>query len=400
MPVIFASKKQLKEIIMVLNRLSQGELGQRAYIKSEDLIGELGQAVNLLAEKLENRIAVLEKENSKVRAILDNMVEGVVAVDKDTRIISVNPTFAKIFNISEKVCQGKLFLEIIRNSDISEIIAEVLIKGEFISKEISLVWPVQRIFQINASALFEREAISGCVLVIHDITEMRKLETMRRDFVANVSHELKTPLTSIKGFVETLLEGALEDKENSRSFLEIIRDHTDRLNSLINDLLELSSIESRQVKPENQEVNLKELSQKILLGFGSQLKKKSIKVEIDLPDSLLIRVDPHQMEQVFTNLLDNAIKFNKDKGKVRIYAEEFIGEIRVTVEDSGIGIPEADVPRIFERFYRVDKARSRQLGGTGLGLAIVKHIVESRGGQVGVESTEGLGAKFWFTLPK
>ncbi|MFH1355111.1 MAG: ATP-binding protein, partial [Candidatus Omnitrophota bacterium] len=235
---------------------------------------------------------------------------------------------------------------------------------------------------------------------IHDITEIRQLERVRRDFVANVSHELKTPLTSIKGFIETLLEGALDDKKNSRHFLEIIQNHTNRLDSLINDLLSLSHLESRQIELKREEVNLKELSDEVISGFKSQLKKKSITVTNELPKDLSLKIDRDRIEQVFTNLMDNAIKFNKDKGLIKIYSQESSGKIKIVVEDSGIGIPAKDTSRLFERFYRVDKNRSRELGGTGLGLSIVKHIVELHGGAVGLESTEGLGSKFHFTLPK
>ena len=193
-------------------------------------------------EAFKKSIHILENENNRVHAILNSMVEGVVAVDKDTRVLWLNPTAEKIFNISESSTQGRIFLDVFPNNDIAEIIALVLKNGEVISQELSLIWPVQKIFQVNASAIFESKVTNGCLLVIHDITEMRRLETMRRDFVANVSHELKTPLTSIKGFVETLLEGALEDKENSVNFLKIINDHADRLNTLIDDLLDLSHI--------------------------------------------------------------------------------------------------------------------------------------------------------------
>jgi two-component system phosphate regulon sensor histidine kinase PhoR len=259
---------------------------------------------------------------------------------------------------------------------------------------------VQKVFQVNASPIFEKEAVSGCLMVIHDITEIRKLERIRSDFVANVSHELKTPLTSIKGFVETLLEGALEDKQNSKNFLKIIQEHANRLDNLINDLLALSYLESSQAELKKEELDLQELTDKVLAGFRAQLKKKQIEARNNLPPKCFIQADRDKMEQVLTNLIDNAIKFNKEKGWINIDFQEMPHSKKVSIEDSGIGIPEKDVPRIFERFYRADKARSRQLGGTGLGLSIVKHIVELHAGSVGVESTEGLGSKFWFSLPK
>jgi len=218
--------------------------------------------------------------------------------------------------------------------------------------------------------------------------------------VANVSHELKTPLTSIKGFVETLLGGALDDKENNRNFLKIIQDHAERLDSLVNDLLSLSHLESKEIMLKKTNFNLKQQVEGVISGFRSQLKKKNIEIKNELPADISVTADKNRLEQVVTNLIDNAIKFNKEKGFVRIFGEEINGKVKITVEDSGIGIPEKDIPRIFERFYRVDKARSRELGGTGLGLSIVKHIVELHSGSVGVESTEGFGSKFWFSLPK
>lgn len=352
------------------------------------------------SERAQEQLAALETRCTPVLGVLESMVEGVIIVAKDTKIVSINPSAEKIFGILKNQAEGKFFLESIRNTDIAELINESFKRGEFISKELTLVWPVQKTFQINASVISDASGVRGCLLIIHDITEIRRLEQMRRDFVANVSHELKTPLTSIKGFVETLLSGALDDKENSLQFLRIIQEHADRLDSLINDLLDLSRLESKETKLPTFQVNLKGLADKILAGFKSQIEKKSIVVENNIPYTMQARLNKDRGEQIFTNLIDNAIKFNRDNGSIKVYAEELASNIKITVEDSGIGIPPKDIPRIFERFYRVDKARSRELGGTGLGLSIVKHIVELHGGEVGVESTEGLGSKFWFILSR
>ena len=356
--------------------------------------------LNSELETFQKRFNLLENENNRIHAILNSMVEGVIAVDKDTRVLWLNPTAENIFNISQSSAQGKIFLEVFPNNDIAEVIALALKGGELVSQELTLIWPLQKVFQVNATPIFESKAVSGCLLVIHDITEIRRLENMRRDFVANVSHELKTPLTSIKGFVETLLEGALDDKENSVNFLKIISAHADRLNTLINDLLDLSQIESKEILLKKNEFSLAGLVNEVISGFKSQVKKKQIEISSMLPLGLELAADKSKIEQVFTNLINNAIKYNKEKGFVRIYSEQLADKIKIVVEDSGSGIPAKDISRIFERFYRVDKARSRELGGTGLGLSIVKHIIELHSGSVGVESTEGLGSKFWFIIPQ
>jgi len=395
-----ATIKPINKIIHASRRFSAGDFNHKILVDSQDEIGELASTLNKMAEGLEAKIKEVEIQNQQLKAILETMVEGIIVTDKASHIISINPTVEKIFNITKIDVEGKLFLEVIRNNDIAEITNNVLENGQFVSRELSLIWPVQRIFKIDASPIFQEGIVSGCLLVIHDITEMRRLETMRRDFVANVSHELKTPLTSIKGFVETLLEGALQDKENSRHFLQIIQDHANRLDNLVSDLLDLSHLESQEIKLDTQKFNLKKLVDDALAGFNSQLKKKSIKAENILSESLFIQADKDKIGQVLTNLIDNAIKFNRENGSLKIYSHDLDNKIRITVEDSGMGIPPKDIPRIFERFYRVDKARSRELGGTGLGLSIVKHIIELHGGSVGVESTEGLGSKLWLCLPK
>lgn len=391
---------KLHKFVRISDSFSKGDFSHKIFLDSKDELGELASTLNSMAQNLEDKIHEIEIKNQHLVAILESMVEGIIVVDKTSRIVSVNPTVENIFNISKKNLEGKIFLEVIRNNDISDIISAVLKKGEFTSCELTLVWPVQKIFQINASPVFEKGIVSGCLLVIHDMTEIRKLETMRRDFVANVSHELKTPLTSIKGFLETLLEGALDDKENNRRFLIIMQNHTERLNKLVDDLLSLSHLESKEILLRKDFFNLYQQVAKVITNCVAQLKKRNIEIKNELPVNLLVNADKDKLEGVFTNLIDNAIKFNKEKGIIRIYSQDEERRIKIVIEDSGIGIPEKDIPRIFERFYRVDKARSRELGGTGLGLSIAKHIVELHGGTIGVESVEGLGSKFWFTLPK
>ena len=376
-----------------------GDFSHRIIQPSKDQIGALASTLNKMAQDIENKIKEIETQRQEFRAIFNSMAEGVLVTDVAGRLVSVNSTLEKIFEVTEANAKGKNFLEIIRNNDIEEVIRRVLKTGAPIAKEINLVYPVQRIFEVNATPIFEHVSVNGCLVVIHDMTDMRKLETMRRDFVANVSHELKTPLTAIKGFTETLLEGAVDDKENNRHFLKIIQEHTERLESLINDLLVLSHLESKGLLLKKTDFNLRRQLEKIVLNNSVQLKKKNLEVRNELSADILVRADQDRIEQVLINFMDNAIKFNKENGWIKVYAEKGDHEVKIIVEDSGVGIPAKDIPRIFERFYRADKARSSELGGTGLGLSIVKHIVELHGGRVGVESTEGLGSKFRFTLP-
>lgn len=392
--------RPINRMIQVSRKFSEGDFSRRIMQSSNDEIGELAMTLNRMAQGLEDKIKEIKTQNQKLAAIFNSMIEGIIVVDKSASIISVNPTIEQIFSVSKKEVEGKIFMEVIRNNEIFDVISSILDNGKPLSRELDLVLPVRKIIGVNAVPIFDNNAINGCLIVIHDITEIRKLETMRSDFVANASHELKTPLTSIKGFVETLLEGAIDDKQNNRNFLKIIQEHAERLNNLVEDLLSLSHLESKEIALDKKSFDLKEQLEEIVLSFRSQLKKKNIEIKTDICGSISVAADKRKIEQVLTNLLDNAIKFNKEKGSMHIYMQELNGKIKVCVEDSGIGIPEKDIPRIFERFYRVDKARSRELGGTGLGLSIVKHIVELHGGNVGVESTEGIGSKFYFIIPK
>ncbi|MFA5351362.1 MAG: ATP-binding protein, partial [Candidatus Omnitrophota bacterium] len=378
----------INRIIHISSKFAKGDFSRRIFQGSNDEIGSLAVTLNKMAQDIEEKIREIATKNQHLEAIFNSMIEGVIVTDASSRIISVNHAIEVLFDIKKAQIQGKFFLEGIRNSQISELINDAMSSANLISKEVTLLMPMQKVVQVNVSPVFEQDKVTGSVTVIHDITEIRRLETMRRDFVANVSHELKTPLTSIKGFVETLLEGAMEDKENNLNFLRIINNHVDRLNTLINDLLELSHIESKEIVLKKDKFVLAGLVNEVIMGFKSQAKKKGIEIKSDLPPGLEILADKSKVEQVFANFISNAIKYNKEKGFVRIYSEQFTDKIRIVIEDSGSGIPIKDIPRIFERFYRVDKARSRELGGTGLGLSIIKHIVELHSGSVGVESTE------------
>jgi len=392
--------KPINKIIHISRKFSSGDFTHRIYHDSKDEIGELAATLNKMSEDIENKIKEIKTQNQELSAVFNSMIEGVIVIDRSGRIVSVNQTVEKIFGIIGREAEGRIFLEAVRNNGIAEVIDTVIKEGKPVSKEIALIFPVSRTFEISATPIFDNEAVSGCLVVIHDITEIRRLETVRSDFIANVSHELKTPLTSIKGFVETLLEGALSDNENSRNFLKIIQDHAERMNCMVDDLLSLAHLESKDITLQRSSFNLRHQLEELIPGLRSQLKKKNIEIRNELPADISVTADKNRIQQVFTNLIDNAIKFNKDNGWIKVYGQEINGKMKICIEDSGAGIPQKDISRIFERFYRIDKARSRELGGTGLGLSIVKHIIELHNGSVGVESTEGFGSKFWFILPR
>lgn len=398
---IFASHTigPIRRMIYASRRFADGDFTHRIIPSSKDELGELATTLNTMAQHLEDKIRELGTQNQKLSAVFNSMTEGIIITDRLTKVLSINTSAERIFALQADRSGGRLFLETIRNADIAAVIENVLATGRPVSEEAVIVYPLKKVLQVNAAPIFRGADVTGCLIVMHDITEMRRLETVRRDFVANVSHELKTPLTSIKGFVETLLDGAIDDRENNRRFLEIIRNHTDRVTDLIDDLLSLSCLESKEISLEREDLNLRAQTDEVIEGFATQLKKRGIVITNDLPADLSLRADRHRIVQVLTNLIDNAIKFNKESGSIRISGRRADDGVEVSVEDSGVGIPPKDVPRIFERFYRVDKARSREMGGTGLGLSIVKHIVELHGGTVGVKSTEGHGSTFWFTLP-
>lgn len=401
----------LSKITRVVQNIARENFEEKITLESKDEIGELIYAFNQMAKQLKTNIQTITQEKNRMRAILTSIIEGVLAIDNNERIILFNSALEKMFKVSKEKVTGRFFWEVVRNNELSSLLREVREKKKLQRCQLTFFVPEERIFQVHALPISlgedvgltgeEEENISGVVAVFHDITELKKLERMRIEFVANVSHELRTPLTAIRGFVETLKEGAIDDPENNRRFLNIIEAHTERLNNLINDLLQLSKIESQEIKMEFQPVVLKELVEGVVSNFKEAIKQKAHIIEINIPpDFPTIEVDPQRIEQVFINLLDNAIKFTPQKGRICIKAVDRGEDIRVEVSDTGIGIPQEHLPRIFERFYRVDKARSRELGGTGLGLSIVKHIVQAHRGKVGVESELGKGSNFFFILPK
>jgi two-component system, OmpR family, phosphate regulon sensor histidine kinase PhoR len=326
----------------------------------------------------------------------------VIAVDGQEHILLMNERARIMFALGPARGEGKPFLEVIRNADLHEIFRAVhgAAGAATVRREVVVSGPAPRILQVNAVRLAMGGEGPGSVMVLHDVTALRQLERVRTEFVANVSHELRTPLTAIQGYLETLLSGALEERENARRFLEIVLRHSERLGRLLNDLTDLSNIELGKVTLRREPVRLDEVVASVLAIIGPRAAGSRVTVSADIPAGLpIVSADRDRLAQILINLVDNAVKYTPSGGSVTVTAREREGAIEVAIADTGIGIPPADLPRITERFYRVDKARSRELGGTGLGLAIVKHLVVAHGGDLHIESEQERGTTVRFTLP-
>lgn len=390
------ARRKIRKVLQTAKKYS--EQGDEAL--THGFQDDLSESIFKIVRSLRSKITRLEDEKIKTSAVLNYMTEGVIGVDRNQRIVIINPGAESILHLPRHFAKGKTLLEVTHQTETEELMTRALESRSQEIAEIDLVYPEAKVLHMNAVGLPEASGEMAGILVFYDMTQLRKLESMRKEFVANVSHELRTPLTSINGFIETLLDGALRDASKSESFLNMMREDTKRLTRLIDDLLNLSKIESKELplKPEN--FSLKQEVQKITSSFEPRLTEKKIRLEVQVSDSLPpVRADQDKFKQVVLNLLDNAVKFNKPGGSIKIHALQIGRHAEIKIEDSGIGIPPEAVDRIFERFYRVDKARTSDSGGTGLGLSIVKHLVEAHGGKVRCDSIPGKGSAFSFTLP-
>ena len=395
------------EMQSIARQLSEGNFGVRAPARSPDEIGTLGRSLNVLAARLREKIQDLAQERAKATAILDGMVEGVIAVDGHDHILLMNERARAMFNLESGRVERKPFLEIIRNADLHTVLRERRAAGTAdtgesaaMRRELRLSTPVERILQVHAEPLRLGPGETGVAMVLHDITALRHLEQVRTEFVANVSHELRTPLTAIQGYLETLLGGAMEDPAHARRFLEVVFRHTARLGRLLNDLTDLSNIELGRVALDRGPVDIAEVVEGTLDIIRAKADAGGVRLEARLPDDLPpVQADRDRLAQILINLVDNAVKYTPGGGRVTVEGTAGVGLVEVAVADTGVGIPPADLPRVTERFYRVDKARSRELGGTGLGLAIVKHLVAAQGGTLVIESRLGEGTRARVTLP-
>jgi two-component system phosphate regulon sensor histidine kinase PhoR len=412
-PKSLGRAERLKDLKEFAARIARGDFRPMTAEErtDEDELNELAKELNEVAARLGATVAKLTAERDRSRSILRSMAEGVAVIDAQERVIFCNAAFAQIWGAQAPAYEGKSIVETIRQPDILELIRKALAGEDGVQGEISVGGGRQRNFSVTATLVPTAEAANaaealsvtarrGAVVVLHEITELRRVEQVRKDFVANVSHELRTPLTAIQGFAETLLSGALEDQQNNRRFVEIIRSHAARLSRLTDDLLKLSRIEAGKLEPETRPVAIEELLEAGADAARIAAAPKQLALTVNSPVDLpAARGDANLLREVLRNLLDNAVQYTPAGGRIEVSVAAQNGNVVVTVADTGIGIPQAEQSRIFERFYRVDAARSREVGGTGLGLSIAKHIVEAHGGKIWVESEVGQGSRFHFSIP-
>ena len=389
--------RRVHELREAVRGIAAGNLSQRLPWRSGDELGAIASALDEMAEQLRRRLAQANDEQEHLRTVLQGMVEGVLVLDRGGRVILANPRLRELFGVWGGV-EGRSALEVIRRADVETALAEALLSPEPVVRELHLAADGGRHLEMHAGRFPAHGPLLGTVAVFHDVSEIQRLEGIRRDFVANVSHELRTPLTAIRGFAETL-RGSEVPAEQRRQYLDVILRHADRLTALIEELLELSRIEggTRELALEPTDAAL--LARDVIQDLKPRLDARRLRGEVRAEPASPALADRRALEQVLLNLLDNAIKYSEPGGRIEVFVSGSPEGVRIDVSDTGIGILEADRARIFERFYRVEKARSRDLGGTGLGLSIVKHLVQAQDGEVFVSSREGQGSTFSVRLP-
>ena len=394
--------RPIERMTEVARRQAAGDLEVTASAPAHVELSSLAAALNEVAAQSKGRLTRIREENAQLEAVLSGMAEGVMVTSSEGRILMVNPAFKRMMDV-DAWCLNKRPIEVVRNHDLQSVVDAAIDSAPSLHEDavfdLTLAWN-QRIFQVHLTPVRIGEQLHGVVAVFHDMTELRRLEQVRKDFVANVSHELRTPLTSIKGYVETLLDGAMEDTAAQRRFMTSIQHHADRLQALLEDLLQLSSIESGRYEVEFTSCRLDRISERVAEIFAKQVDRRQLALSLRFKTDRPARGDPELMERALSNLVDNAVKYTEKGGSIVIGTEERGDEIVLSVADTGPGIPSEALPRIFERFFRVDRARSRALGGTGLGLAIVRHTMELLNGRAWVESRLGEGATFYLSLPR
>ncbi|MBW3111751.1 cell wall metabolism sensor histidine kinase WalK [Bacillus sp. MCCB 382] len=394
--------KPIESATNVAIELAKGNYRARTYEDRLDETSMLSTSINILARNLQEMVNAQDMQQNRLTTLIENMGSALLLIDHRGFVVLTNKTFRDFFNLKESQLKKVRYHEVIHYQEVNKLVEEIFMTEERLRKQILLPHKLDRKhYEVyGAPIIGNNDEWKGIVVVFHDITELKKLEQMRKDFVANVSHELKTPITSIKGFSETLLDGAMNDPETLKSFLDIILKESDRLQSLIKDLLELSKIEKQGFELAVEEVEVAGLIEDVMPILKEKAKPKEISLQSDFESRGLAEVDSYRLKQVFINLISNAIVYTPKGGNVWITLQEDQDKVYVKVKDDGMGISPEELPRIFERFYRVDKARSRNSGGTGLGLAIVKHIIEAHEGDIEVESELNQGTIFTVSLNK
>jgi two-component system, OmpR family, phosphate regulon sensor histidine kinase PhoR len=391
----------LEEIKKGAQAFARGDLSNRLAVPDSEELSELARSMNQMARHLDSRIQESLNRQRELEAVHASMQEGVIAIDNEEKIITINAAAAQIFNFSPASLKNRNILEVARNFELQNFFRKALSTPAPVEDDIIIQRDGDHILNIHSSALWDsREQRMGTLIIFHDITRIRRLENMHKDFAANVSHELKTPLTTIKGFIETLQGMPQDIHEDTAGFLKIMEKNVNRMIELVNDLLSLSRLERLEGTGVRFEENhLSILIHGALSACTLPAQKKQIQIHVDCPEDLTARVDPVLMEQAIVNLVENAVKYSPEKARVDIMARGTADQVELTVTDSGTGIGKEHLPKIFNRFYRVDKGRSRQEGGTGLGLAIVKHIVQYHNGRIWVSSVKNKGTTFHIRIP-
>jgi two-component system phosphate regulon sensor histidine kinase PhoR len=395
--VAFLVSRSLARRVRKLKQVAEGILDRPRPDAGDDL-GSLETSVAGVAKELRRLLDRLRFESARREAILSSMAEGVLAVDPDLRVTFCNTAFLKAIGFRGASFEGLSLLELVRDTGLHQLLREVLSTGEPQKSRFKLSAAFARTFEVQATSLAMPKG-RGAIAILHDITDLERLEQVRKDFVANVSHELRTPLAGVIGYADTLLDGALEDQVNNRKFVEIIRTNAVRLNNIAADLLVLSDLESG-IDPEPDVISLQGVLDAARTTVQAEARERDVNLIFENIENVFVSGSRLRLEQAILNLLANAIKFNRPGGEVRVSAGvNDRHQVAIVIADTGVGIPSQDLPRIFERFYRIDKARSRQVGGTGLGLSIVKHVVERMNGAIEVESQLGRGSVFTLRFP-
>jgi len=414
--------RSVEEITAFSKEAAAGHFSKRLFLREKGELGELGKNISEMAHELHEKLKLSEEGKQKIEAILRNMSDGLILSDMKGTILLSNEAVSRLFNVASSI-EGKTIMETLRKAELMDMIDKVAVSRERVSREIEVTHPKDLYLMVTAAPFYayrKEGELSGIILTFHDITRLRRLEEIRKDFVANVSHEIKTPITAIKGFTETLLDGAIDDRENAHKFLETIKINSERLNSLVTDLLTLSGIELGDIVIQQHVVNPEEVIDTVFTILAEKSQSKRLYLRKDVaPEIRELKADRDRLIQILLNLVDNGIKFTEQGGvTIKVRSEKVKAKnadeteavssasnlqpsasIIVSVEDTGIGIPKKHLTRLGERFYRVDRARSRELGGTGLGLAIVKHLVKAHGWEMEIESTEGQGTTVRILCP-